>query len=170
MANLLPPAFARTALRDTSVRFAAVAAAAIAGLGVFSIVTLMPTYVLVAGDTPATSTSPTTKAQDEAVLARAQALVELLAPRVAAGGGLSIVMTALSLRPAGVHITSISYAAGANGTDTATLAGTADRREAIEAYRSALQSSGAFTNVSIPVADLVGTTQGEFTVTLTGKL
>jgi hypothetical protein len=169
MANLLPPAFARTVLRDTSVRFAAVAAAAIAGLGMFFIVALTPTYVLVAGDTPATSTSATTKAEDEAVLARAQALVEQLAPHAAAGTTLPAILTALSLRPAGVHIISISYAAGKNGTDTATLAGSADRREDLEAYRSALQTSGAFASVSIPVAALVGTTQGEFTVTLTGN-
>lgn len=168
MANLLPPVSARTALRDTSVRFAAVAAAVIAGLGVFSIIALVPTYVLVAGDAPATSTSATTKAQDEAVLARAQSLVELLSPHAAAKGALPAVLTALSLRPAGVRITSISYAAGVNGTDTATLAGTADRREDIETYRNALQSSGVFANVSVPVAALVGTTRGEFTVTLTG--
>lgn len=168
MANLLPPLYARTALRDTSVRFAAVAAAAIASIGLFSIIVLSPTYLLVSGQNPATSTPSATKAQDEAVLSRTQSLVELLAPHAAAAHTMSAIATALSLRPSGVRITSVSYVAGKGGADTVTLGGTAARREHIETYRAALSSSSRFASVSVPVAALVGTTHGEFTVTLTG--
>lgn len=155
-------------LRDSEARFALVAAAVMLVLGLVAIVALVPSFVLVMGGGSATTTPSATRANDEATLVRAQALVELLAPSASAAHVSSVVSTALALRPAGVRVTSVSYTGSPGKTGTIQLAGTSDGRERIESYRTALRAAGPFATATVPVSALVGTTEGSFTMTLTG--
>lgn len=168
MANLLPSAAAQASFRDTETRFAIVAAAALAGLGVCAIVALAPSYILLAGGESATTTAAASPADDDAILSRAQALVEQLSSSAAATNKSSAIATAVILRPKGVRINAITYTAGAGRSGTIQLVGLAETRQDIETYRNTLQAAGPFSSVVVPVSALVGATSGEFTLTLSG--
>ena len=72
-----------------------------------------------------------------------------------------------SLRPSGVTIERITYQRGETGEIT--IAGIAQSREHVNAYREALEGEPLFERVSVPVAALVGASEGNFTVSLYGK-
>jgi hypothetical protein len=65
-----------------------------------------------------------------------------------------------------VSLESISYNAGEEGE--LSIVGSAQGRELVNDYRAALVREGFFTNVSVPVAALVGASEGNFRMTLTG--
>lgn len=172
MANLLPASTSRRVVLDHEIRFAVVAALALLGLGFVVAIVLLPSYVVVSGGATATTTPASVAAQvqaDEAALARAQALIDQFTPATGTSGKGAAIATALVLRPKGVRIHSISYSAGqAGATGVLQIAGMAEANADIEAYKKLLQAAGPYTSVTIPVSALVGTTKGEFTVTLTG--
>lgn len=172
MANLLPIPATKQNMFDHEARFAAAGAAAFLSFGLVAIIVLMPSYVAVSSTEAATSTDPTLveqAKQDEATIARTQALVEQFLPAAQRPGKEAAIATALVLRPKGVRIQAITYSAGMPGQGSLLqLSGTAEANEEIEAYRKLLAAAGPFASVNIPVTALVGTTRGEFTVTLTG--
>jgi hypothetical protein len=96
---------------------------------------------------------------------RSQKLIAIAKPLAIATTSPSELLTrALAARPADVVVTNISYRSGERSI---VLAGVSPRRSAMDAYRSALENSEAFTSVSVPVSALLGTQDGRFTVTLT---
>ena len=102
--------------------------------------------------------------EDQKKQGRAIALVNALLPIATATTSPSqAAITAISLKPAGMRINSLSYKKG-----TVVVIGIADKREAISAYRDALEKSGQYTSVAVPIAALVGSQEGRFTITLTG--
>ncbi len=104
---------------------------------------------------------------DQTQALRAQALIEALKPIMAASTTPSIALaTALELRPAGVSVTTVTYQEGQNSL---VLSGTSARREAVNMYRDALEGSGVFSKVAVPIAALAGTQEGRFTITLTPR-
>lgn len=108
-------------------------------------------------------------AEDQAIQVRTLALLDTLTPLVNATTSPSkFVAAALGVRPQGLSITSITYAGGPRGT--LVLSGTSKNRQAVNAYRDALEADGHFASVAVPVAALVGTQEGRFTVTLSGFL
>ncbi|MBM3272189.1 hypothetical protein FJY94_02825 [Candidatus Kaiserbacteria bacterium] len=172
MANLLPVPVAKQNMFDHEARFAALGATALLVFGLVAIIVMMPSYVAVSSTDSATSTDPALAEQakqDEAAIARAQALIEQFSPAAAPSAKGAAIAAALVLRPRGIRIQSVTYSAGMSGqASTLQLSGTAEANQEIEAYRRLLAAAGPFTSVNIPVTALVGTTRGEFTVTLTG--
>lgn len=172
MANLLPIPQQRAVLADHELRFAAVAAAALFGLGLLACAVVIPSYLLAmmasvpAGPLGATASANAGVSNPQADLARAQALLSQLAPFAASSTPSATIATALELRPRGVRVRSIMYTAGS--PSQLVLGGSADTATAIDSYRSLLRAGGPFTSVSVPVTALVGTTRGEFTATLSG--
>ena len=137
-----------------------------AGISAFS---LAPSYfVLIAnapGSAPAIApVSAADHALDVAAISHTKALLTQIAPLAGTStAATDAITTALSLRPAAVHIDQITYTPG-----SLMLVGSADTNSAISAYQSALSANPTFTSVSIPVGALVGTDGGRFSVRLSG--
>ena len=105
------------------------------------------------------------EARDDATKAvRAQSLITALTPLVATSSPIEILSEALATRPSGISVTSISYQ-----EKKLQFSGTSARREGVSAFRDALEKSGLFASVTVPVAALVGTQDGRFTITLQMK-
>lgn len=101
---------------------------------------------------------------DQQKASRAQVLVTALGSLASATtSSANALAGALALRPTGISVTAITYQANAH---TIQLSGTSPRREAVNAFRDALEGSGAYSSVTVPVAALVGTQEGRFTITL----
>lgn len=106
-------------------------------------------------------------ANDQAVQVYTQGLLDSLNPIFAATTTPSTLLTvALQLQPPGISITSASYTGGAGSA--LVLSGTSQNRQALNAFRDALEKEGRYSSVVIPVAALVGTQDGRFTITLSG--
>ncbi len=102
---------------------------------------------------------------DQTKQTRAQALLLALNPVVQATTSPSAILTsALGRTPEDVSVSSMSYKRG-----EITLTGVAQNRGGVSEYRDALQASGLFKGVTVPVAALVGVQEGRFTITLTGN-
>lgn len=102
-------------------------------------------------------------AADRSALARTQSLVVTAQPYLATStAALDAISAALSARPAGTTISSLSYLVGSK-TISITGQGTG-----VNAYGAALRADKTFTAVQIPVGVLVGTDK-RFTITLTGN-
>jgi hypothetical protein len=106
--------------------------------------------------------------EDRTVTTRTRALLATLAPFTQKKTPVhTVVARVLELSPDEVSIESISYRAGESEGELS-IVGTAEGREFVNDYRSALVGEGFFTNVSVPVAALVGASEGNFRMTLTG--
>jgi hypothetical protein len=100
-------------------------------------------------------------------MVRAQLLLTQLHPLLSATTSPSgAVAFALASRPSGVTIERISYTSGDEGS--LIIVGTALARELIEAFRAALSADPHFSDVSVPVGDLIGVGGGHFSITLSG--
>lgn len=96
---------------------------------------------------------------------RSQALLNAVAPVISSTSSPSSAITkAIAVRPSGVTISQIRYISASRSIQ---LGGKATR-EQLTAYRTALETEGTFTSVSVPVAALVGSS-GQFSVTLQGN-
>ncbi len=137
--------------------------------GLIALTAIAPAFISLriaraALDSPATVERT---AADELAGKEAQNLIAALKPIAVATSSPSAAVTlALSKKPAGVSIQSITYTGGA--TPKITMTGTSKTRESLGAFRSALQATGAFSRVEVPVAALVGAQEGRFTLTLFG--
>jgi len=107
-----------------------------------------------------------TARDDQAKGARAQILMDALSPIVLATStpATEALDAALALKPASVSISNISY-----GPGSIQLSGVSNNRQAVNAFRDALEKDSHFKTVAVPVAALVGTQDGRFTMTLTGN-
>ncbi|OGG44980.1 hypothetical protein A2673_02705 [Candidatus Kaiserbacteria bacterium RIFCSPHIGHO2_01_FULL_50_13] len=96
----------------------------------------------------------------------AQALIAALLPVATSTTRVErVLLQALALRPSGVRVEAVSFQGGDKGN--AIISGSSENRDALNAYKSALENSGSFTRVSVPVGALVGTLSGLFSITLT---
>lgn len=150
-------------------RLVFVAAAVVAAGGLLACLSLAPVLISIS-TAQAALNAPSLEEEaslreDQVKGLRAQALITALTPLLATTTPTGSVSSALELLPAGVSVTSVSYDSGGKKI---VLSGTSARREAVNAYRDALEASGLFSSVVIPVAALVGTQEGRFTITLTG--
>lgn len=157
--------------KKVSARFLLVGALALALSALVAILALVPAYVSVriARASLESSVQAAAKAQgsDQAISAKTQRLITALKPIANATSSPSdTVAKALEQKPAGLSITTITYTGGTK--PTAVLTGESTRREAVNAFRDALEKTGAFPKIEVPVAALVGAQDGRFTMTLSG--
>lgn len=104
--------------------------------------------------------------EDSTKAGRAQSLIAALGPLVSSTSSATNALDqALALQPADISISVITYTAESN---TIVLSGLSKGREAVNDFRDALEASDQFADVAVPVAALVGTQQGRFTITLKG--
>ncbi len=168
MSNVLPLEEKKKLLRQFYVRFLSVASVmCILGAGVAS-VALLPAFITIriAEAALQKSEAAITEAtkSDQAQQTRATVLLKALMPiATASTSPADALQRALSPKPKGMSITSIRYKKG-----EIVLMGVAANREAVGAYRDILKLDPGFSSVTVPVAALVGSQEGRFTITLSG--
>ena len=147
----------------------ALVALAVAAL---SVLALLPSYLaltIAAGASPAGVISPNASVQaDRDAIQQTQSLFNTLSPLVSSTTTPTDALTAaLTARPNGVSVDHFTYAAGSPGA--LMIFGSGDTPGDINAYRAALANDPHFTNVSVPVGDLVGAAGGQFSITASGN-
>jgi len=169
MSTVLPQEARRAVWRMYRARFIIAGSMVAILAALISAIALVPSYLALtvdAGGTPAANAAASaSQQQDRDTIIQTQSLLSTLAPIVSATTTpTGITSEALALRPSGVSVDHISYESG-----TIVLQGSATTREAIDAYRQALDADADFTGVSVPVGDLAGAPGGSFSITLTGN-
>ena len=171
MANVLPPDEKKAADTRVRGRFILVAALMLLLSASISVLAMLPSFVTLhaantALEESAQKIEKATK-DDKDIATQAQVLSRALLPLASATTSPNEALAAaLSLKPAGISIVTITYLTGAQGS--LVLSGDAVNREAVNQYRDALSNSHMFTRVFIPVGALVGAQEGRVTITLNG--
>lgn len=167
MANLLPPLALTQARSRLWFRALGVGAVALTVAALVAGLALIPAFLAAhladesLGDAGLSEVRP----EEQAAALRAQNYIRILGPLASATStGSDVIGAAVAARPPGVKITSIAYHAG-----SLLVSGTAQNRQAVSAYRDALDADDRFTAISVPVAALVGAQDGRFTLTLNGS-
>ena len=167
MANVLPPQARTRLLRTMRARAIIVIGLALSMMAIVAILALLPAFITTAiARTGIASESGATTSAEQAEAARALALIKTLEPFATTTSPSTTLLEALALRPEGVVVTGIRYSAGKPASFI--LSGTSARREGVNSYKEILLSEGRFGEVSVPVAALVGTQEGRFSMTLSG--
>jgi hypothetical protein len=170
MANVIPREGLSKMQKRNSAHFLLIGSLMLSAGAIVAILAILPAYVSVRIAHAAVDSSQRAAEEnlstDQAAALRTQGLLKHLAAVASATTSpTEALTTALSQKPAGVSITVVSYTASSKSM---LLTGTSQRREAVTAFRDALEGSRRFTTVAVPVAALVGTQEGRFTVTLNG--
>lgn len=166
MANVLPHA-RTTLMRRMRARFIIVLGFTLSAAAVVAILALLPAFIVTSiARAGLASQAPAEAPAEQAEAARALALIQTLTPFATTTTPSGRLEEALELRPSGVRVTSVRYSAGVPAS--LVLSGTSVRREGVNEYRDALLVDNRFGKVSVPVAALVGTQEGRFSITLTG--
>lgn len=167
MSNVLTQEAKKQLAKSVRARYLTVGALVLTLGALIASLSLVPTFISITSAEDAL-TVPSDEASaaldDQQKALRAQNLVKALTPLLATSTPSDVISGALALRPAGISITQITYQAGQK---TIALSGTSARREAVNGFRDALEASGLFKSVAVPVSALVGTQDGRFTITLT---
>ncbi len=167
MTNVLPLPAQQSLWAMHRARFLIVISLMLIGLAVLALVALVPSFVALETNTLSDeeiTARSTTAAESLKSMQNSQQLLTAIAPIIAATTSpTTAIQKAISLKPKGATIQRIRYA-GSN--KSIQLAGSGNR-EALTAYRTALENDGMFTTVSVPVAALVGSS-GQFSITLMG--
>lgn len=167
MANVLPPEEKKRLVREVRSRVLLTFALVLLVGALVAIACIIPALISVQfaiSDIPDDAELSQVARDDQAKHARALALVTALNPIVLATTTPSrSLAAALAVKPAGVSVTSITYSRG-----EIRLSGVSRNRQAVNDFREALEADRRFTSVSVPVAALIGSQDGRFTITLSG--
>ena len=169
MTNLLPENVQQKVWSEYRSRYVLTGSLLLILAAALSFLALSPSYIVLATVHPAATAfvSVTQNKSDSVDIIRAQTLVSQFGPVITATSSLSQTISAvLAGRPRGVHIDHLTYTSG--NQSGLVIAGTAQSRAEINAYRETLDADARFTSVTLPVGDLVGGQGGRFTLTLSG--
>lgn len=172
MTNVLPQKARKTVWRMYRARFVLAGSLVALSSALLSAAALSPSYLILQTDSSGTVTQNKTDAatavKDRAAILETQSLLAVLTPLLnATTSKEEMISTALSVRPADISINHITLTSGKPGTMI--VGGSAKNISAINAYRKALEGNGSFSSVAVPVGDLAGTQNGQFSITLTGN-
>lgn len=169
MSNLLPLQEQKRVWAVYRSRFIIMLSLILFALALLAALTLTPSYLALEIAAPPQADETTTHAvgtSDPVGLARAQTIVRTLSPVLTATSSpTSLIESVLSVKPAGVTITQVTYSTLSGSQLTLSGSGA---REKVSAYRDALSKDPLFTSVSIPVSALVGSGEGRFSLTISG--
>ena len=132
-------------------------------------VSLVPTlfvYKTATADLSARTAALGAPAGGSADIAAAQATAAQIALLARPATSTETMRGIISMRPAGIALSALSYTAGR--PSTISLSGTAASPDALDAYRAALRSDTRFSSVSVPIGALIGSKDGSFTITISG--
>ena len=167
MSNVLPEDEKKKLYRKVKARFLFAGALTLLTGAVVSSLALTPAFIqvhLAQASIEASQNAARGARDDQAKIIRAQKYVSALQPIAAATSSPSeIAAGALGLKPSGISIVGVNYT-----KKKLEISGVSKNRDAVNAYREALEKSNTFTKVSVPVSALVGAQEGRFTITLSG--
>lgn len=170
MANLLPIEAQQNVWQRYLARFIVALALLLLAATLIFVLALLPSYLAIVSNTAAETTDTATQRSttDVQAIARAQLLVSQLYPALTSEHtARTYVSAAVSAMPSGVTLTHVGYNAPVGTTPaTITLTGNATR-ERVAAFRDALVASPLFASASVPVSALVGSSAGQFSITVT---
>ncbi len=169
MSNVLPQSEKKRILRTIRARYLIVGSLALLSGAVVASLSLLPAIISIriAQDSLDSSAAQLRDDADGdyAIQVRTQGLLDTFTPIVSATTSpTDLLQAALAVKPPGISVTSMSFSGGAKGSIV--LSGVARDRLAVNAFSEALQRTEKFGTVTVPVASLVGTQDGRFTVTL----
>lgn len=138
------------------------------GLAFVALLALIPSFVALETNTLSAeevSAQGSTAVEGMKSMTKSQALLNVLEPIIVSTTSPSVAIArAIELKPKGATVQHIRFV----GPSKSIQLGGAATRDVITAYRTALEGSGMFTSVTVPVAALVGST-GQFSITLGGN-
>lgn len=163
--NLLPAASQKKMRRELRARFFLAFSLVVLGGAALSALALAPAEASILLFSPPSSQAAEgagNPSEDTAAAGQTKSLLAAVQPFIATSS-LDDVLAALSQQGPGIRINDISYSPVAR---TIAIAGTASAPSNINTFRQDLQSDLRFTNVSVPVAALLGSQNGDFTITM----
>jgi hypothetical protein len=167
MANVLPIENQKDSQRRQVVRFTLVFAEVMIGCALVAFIVLLPSYLaLHIGLQQATSGVASTTTEQLMIRNTKATIAQINAAVAATTTPSTLLQAILAAKPAGVSITSIIYMGGQSGKIV--VSANSGHADLIQTFRTTLQADSHFNAVSIPVSALVASTNGDFTVTLTG--
>ncbi len=174
MSNLIPHSERNKIARKVTARIVIVVCLALIVTGVLALLALTPAYVSVviprselekvaAGQRDRVASTT----EDIATIARFKLLSQELKRMGEERAALTQALGAIEgTRPSGLALGNVFYRSGTPGT--LVISGSVTKRDLVGTYRKALEQTNLFSNIAVPVASLVGTSEGDFTMTLTG--
>ncbi len=171
MSNILPVEAKQSVWNMYRARFIIAGSLFVIVAAVLAILALLPSYLVLAtsadGSSQASALANASVQADGAAIAQGKSLLATLSPLVSATTTpTDAIAAALALRPAGISVNHLTYTAGRPGT--LVIVGTGSPA-GISAYNQALTVDPLFTNVSVPIGDLVGAQGGQFSITASGN-
>ena len=174
MINLIPPAARKSVVREYWLRVISVWLFLL-GTGCLIVsVLLLPTYMLVRGQTvtlggQALATADKTASYDASIAALVKASTQAAFLKAGASttpfsGYLKIIE---SLSTTGISVNSVSYTHVSATVDKMTISGVAQTREGLAMFRDALEASPEFVSVVLPIASLAKATDVLFSMDMT---
>lgn len=170
MTNVLPPEYKKAVWRRERARFIFAFSVVALFCTLIACISLAPTFavIILSGiDVSARESAASTSASGARIEETKTLIADLRPAFLSTTTPSEIVSRVLALKPAGLAIHGIEYAAGKEGQ--VTLVGAAENPQIIEAYRSLLAREARFKSVSVPVDALVGANTGQFTITVKGE-
>ncbi|HEV3244836.1 MAG TPA: PilN domain-containing protein [Candidatus Paceibacterota bacterium] len=163
--NLLPPVSQKIIRKEVRARFLLTLALVLIGTAALSALALAPAEVALVYFSPPpaqTAQGDVNPAQDGAAIVHTKALLTAV-QSLTATSSLTAISEALAQLAAGVSVNDISYTPARYALS---IAGQAQTPDQVNALRQALQKDPLFNNVSVPVAALLGSQGGGFTITM----
>lgn len=168
MTNVLPLPTQKKLWAMHRARFLIVLSLVTIVLSILALVALIPSFAALEANTLSDeelTAQGSSAAENQKSMSKSQQLLNAVIPIITSTSSPNAVIArALTLKPKGATVQRIRYTAQSK---TIQLAGVANR-DALTAYRTALEIDGTFTTVSVPVAALVGS-NGQFSITLGGN-
>jgi Tfp pilus assembly protein PilN len=165
MSNVLPPEAKMRVVRDTQARMIVVGSTVASLAALLAILALTPAFLtsaipLLSDAVPGESDETTELYEvNRKESSRIRATLAVLNPFTEERKSVQkIIARVYELRPEGVDIERIQYQSGKSGQIT--LTGLSEAREPVNDFRASLVAEGVFSNVSVPVAALVGALDG----------
>ncbi|MDR3570782.1 MAG: hypothetical protein P4L81_01100 [Candidatus Pacebacteria bacterium] len=163
--NLLPQEFQKNIRGELRARFLLMFSIVLFCAAALSALALAPAEVgLLFSSTPTVDTTQSSidAKQDAAAVAHTKALLALVSTFTATSS-LDDILAALSQEGPGTKIDNIAYSISGS---TLTLAGRSATPDEVNTFRQNLESDLRFTQVSVPVSALLGSQNGDFTITM----
>lgn len=171
MSNVLPQQAKRAVWGMYRSRFLIAGALVFILVAALSALALSPSYIVLYTEqgrfSEEAKADTSASQQDRATIIHTQALLNILSPLLATSSPSQAIAKVIDARPSGVTVYHMTLTTG--HPSSIIVSGTASTIEAINKYQNALRAEPLFDSVSVPVADLAGTGNGEFSVTISGN-
>ncbi len=178
MINLLPPEDKRARLREFHLRFAVVGLSLTSGAVLIANVFMVPWFVAARAEVSVAQSEVSARGLEEtpktdnarALLGETNKTIALLKTRLDEKPPTYYVKEVLKPRTPAIQISSFAFSRTLGQSARFVVAGVAETRSSLLAYRDALKALPTFTEVTLPLGDLAKSVDVSFTLTLVPAL